>query len=249
VLPPGWPGMVSTLPGPTLPCDVGEEPVEPPDNARRIGALGLHRIAYSREPATQPAQIIGRKGCGFKKPLSHKQPRSHTIGGPAGPERRQLESPDKVSPRPQITPVNINGQQNRGVRIDHSLQFSNGLRGQADGQYASIHQVMADGIRGLGRDKYLESGFGRGGDCTGGRRPLSAHDQDRRAGIGIRGGVTAPGRDGPAGPGAERTSRHADRHLTTVSPRHQRVSPGPPPRGPPGRGQERTPSLPVRSIL
>jgi len=101
--------------------DVGEEPVEPPGDAPAVGTGRLHRVAYGSEPALQPDPVAAGKVSGAEKALCHKQPAGHAIGQPVTPEWWHLESPNKPAPGSHISPVNINGQQNPAVRIDHRL--------------------------------------------------------------------------------------------------------------------------------
>jgi hypothetical protein len=101
--------------------DIGKEPVEPPGDAPPVGTGRLHRVTYGGEPALQPDPVAASKVSGTEKALRDEQPAGHPIGQPVTPEWRHLESPNKAAPCPHIPPVNINGQQNRRVGIDHRL--------------------------------------------------------------------------------------------------------------------------------
>lgn len=103
------PGTAGEVACQGVPGEVGEEPVESPSAARHIGARCLHRIAYRRETTLQPNPVVAHELSRSKKALHHKQPSGHTIAALPEPERRRLESPYYFSPRPYITPVNING--------------------------------------------------------------------------------------------------------------------------------------------
>lgn len=95
--------------GQGIPGKVGDEPVEPPGAARRIGAGRLHRIANRRETTLEPDPVVARKVRRSKKSLRHKQPPGHPVATLAEPERRRLELPYNSSPCSHIAPVNING--------------------------------------------------------------------------------------------------------------------------------------------
>jgi hypothetical protein len=163
------------------PRDVREEPVEPPGNAGLIGALRLHRIAYGREPALQPAAV--RRVKPPEKTPRQKQARRHT-------QRRQFESPDELPARSHISTGNIDSQQHSWVRIHHVLQFRDGLSRRQGGKYAGV----AAGPGGLCTDQHLKSRPGNLGPAAG------PDEQDRRT----RDRVSAASRDGAAGPAGER---------------------------------------------
>jgi hypothetical protein len=55
------PGTVGRMGAQGIPGKVGEEPVEPPSAARRIGTGRLHCIAYRRETALEADPVVAHK--------------------------------------------------------------------------------------------------------------------------------------------------------------------------------------------